>query len=233
MALQLTFRHQNGPTMVTNAVCVVGNALSQPICILNGASPSTATGMDLNFILLKLVFIIKLRAVVSVILTWPLVSTAALAMVPPHLQPVTFERNIIKADFHHQTISDQVWLLMIRFYVSTSTLIRAPVHLQPQWWMWIWKIPLKLIKQGNCQWPQMSVLLKRPHVHGYNDVSTSAASMIGMVQNKNGIEMFSILNWEKISGCICRRYWKVWFQYIWNHGGVSASEASERSMDKK
>ena len=35
-----------GQLLVTYAVCVVGNALCQPICILNGASPSTATGMD-------------------------------------------------------------------------------------------------------------------------------------------------------------------------------------------
>ena len=39
-----------GQLLVTDAVCVVGNALCQPICILNGASLFTATAMDLNFI---------------------------------------------------------------------------------------------------------------------------------------------------------------------------------------
>ena len=42
-----------GQLLVTDAVCVVGNALCQPICILNGASLFTATAMDLNFHLNK------------------------------------------------------------------------------------------------------------------------------------------------------------------------------------
>ena len=50
IVLQLTFTIKMGQLLVTGAVCVVGNALCQPIYIPNGVSASTSTGMDLNFI---------------------------------------------------------------------------------------------------------------------------------------------------------------------------------------